>query len=243
MRPPGDCGVPLARLRWVLGREPRDVAGSLRDSSGPPGPLCRHIANSEGMGGRQHVCGELPERQDPGARPARPVERYDGALREVFFAIGKGFEQCLTAEFGHERLAAQKDYAGARVARMGKDLWKIEVVGQKYVSMLACVLADVRFFKVRKIAEQLLDRAPSSKSFHNHPHRYAHAPNTGLPAHDLRIHGYAPKFLHAAIITHLAEAGRAMSQTFMGSYDAVVAGFAGGKVWVLRDHRSRKQEK
>ena len=89
---------------------------------------------------------DLPERQDPGARPARPVERYDGALREVFFAIGKGFEQCLTSELGHERLAAQKDYAGSRVARMGKDLWKIEVVRQKNGSMLACVLADVTIF-------------------------------------------------------------------------------------------------
>jgi hypothetical protein len=28
----------------------------------------------------------------------------------------------------------------------------------------------------------------------------------------------------------------------MGSYDAVMAGFAGGKVWVLRDHTSREQK-
>ena len=28
----------------------------------------------------------------------------------------------------------------------------------------------------------------------------------------------------------------------LGSYDAVMAGFAGGKVWVLRNHRSREQK-
>lgn len=70
-------------------------------------------------------------------------------------------------------------------------------------------LPDIRFFQVREIGEQLLDRASRSKRFHDRADRYTHASNARLSAHDLRIHCYPPELLHVAIITHRVKPGRA----------------------------------
>jgi hypothetical protein len=62
--------------------------------------------------------------------------------------------------------------------------------------------ANVLFLEIRKIREQLLDGTPGGKSFHDHTHGNANAPNAGLAPHYFRIDRYALKVLHASIIPH-----------------------------------------
>lgn len=51
-------------------------------------------------------------------------------------------KECAAANFGPERLTAQKDDTRSAVACVREDLWKIQVVRKKHVSMLAGLLAD-----------------------------------------------------------------------------------------------------
>lgn len=46
---------------------------------------------------------------------------------------------------------------------------------------------NVRLFKIRKIFQQLLDTAARCHRLDDHPHRYAHAPDTWFSSHDLRV--------------------------------------------------------
>ena len=63
-------------------------------------------------------------------------------------------------------------------------------------------LADILFFQIRKIREQIGDGTTGSESLNDHANSDPHSPNTGLPAHHVGIHRNSVKSLHSVIIAH-----------------------------------------
>jgi hypothetical protein len=88
------------------------------------------------------VVAALSQRQNSGARPIRPIKRYDCALREIRCAFSKSLEQCLAAKLRYKWLASQQHYAGPYVASEGEYLGKVKVISQQDAFMGAGVLAD-----------------------------------------------------------------------------------------------------
>ena len=61
-------------------------------------------------------------------------------------------------------------------------------------------LADILFFQVWKVGQQLIDCAGGREGFHDHSDGHAHAPDTRLAAHYLGVHRDALKLLHVIMI-------------------------------------------
>jgi hypothetical protein len=62
---------------------------------------------------------------------------------------------------------------------------------------------NIRLFDIREVGEQLFDGAAGRHRPDDHADSHAHAPDAGLPAHDLRIHRYAVELLHVDMIAQL----------------------------------------
>ncbi len=65
-------------------------------------------------------------------------------------------------------------------------------------------LADVLFFKIRKVGQEVANATPSGYRLDDHADGNAHAADTRLTAHDRRINGNSSKFEHVIIIAHKA---------------------------------------
>jgi len=61
-------------------------------------------------------------------------------------------------------------------------------------------LANIPIFKIREVAEQVVDGPSGRERLDNHANSDAHAPDTWLSAHDFGISGYAAKLLHVVRI-------------------------------------------
>jgi hypothetical protein len=61
-------------------------------------------------------------------------------------------------------------------------------------------LANVLIFKIREVAEQVLDGSARRKGFDDHADRDAHPPDTWLSAHNFRTGGYPAELLHVVRI-------------------------------------------
>ncbi len=59
---------------------------------------------------------------------------------------------------------------------------------------------DILLFEIGKVSQQVLDAAARGNRLDNHANSHAHPSDAWLAAHDFRINGDAPQFLHAAII-------------------------------------------
>lgn len=63
-------------------------------------------------------------------------------------------------------------------------------------------LSDIRLLKVRKVGQQIFDRAARGYRFHDHANGYAHSSNARFATHDFRIDRNAAKLLHVVMIAH-----------------------------------------
>ena len=60
--------------------------------------------------------------------------------------------------------------------------------------------ADIRFFDIREVGEQLLDRAPGGHRPNDPSDGHTHAADAWFAAHDLGIHSDAVELVHVVII-------------------------------------------
>lgn len=112
--------------------------------------------------------------------------------------------------------------------------------GDKRLSQGSESLADVRFFQIREIGQQLLYGAAGGHRLHDHSYGHTHTSNTWLSAHDFWIDRDPSQHLHTHMVAY--PAAGVQPATELSGFPPVEAAADFGRNPVSRVIRVMRQE-